>query len=200
MSRTIAMTAGGGMLAMLGGTFAITLVGQGPDCGVVSKGPHLSGDALALTSEAAEVVELHDLTKVPALIYFGYTFCPDVCPLDAARNAAAVDIMADQGIAVTPIFVTIDPARDTPARLVDYTANFHPDMIGLTGTTDQIAVAAAQFGAFYQRIDDDPDYYLMQHSTRTYLLRPDTTELVTFGRTATPDEVARQTVCLLVEV
>jgi protein SCO1/2 len=135
----------------------------------------------------------------PTVVYFGYTFCPDVCPLDAARNAAAVDILAEQGISVTPVFITIDPARDTQDVVGEYTDNFHPKMIGLTGSDEQIAAVSRAYKTYYSKADDDPDYYLMQHSTFTYLVLPET-GFVEFFRQPTPaEEVAEVTACFVTQ-
>ena len=85
----------------------------------------------------------------PALMYFGYANCPDVCPIDNARNAQAADLLEAQGIEVRPIFVTVDPDRDTPEVMADYAAFTHPRMLGLTGTPEQVAAAARRWRVYY---------------------------------------------------
>ena len=125
----------------------------------------------------------------PALVYFGYTFCPDVCPMDVARNVVAVEILADAGLTVKPVFITIDPARDTVDYLADFVANNHPKMVGLTGTAEQIAKAARAYKVYYRKQpSEDEDYYLMDHSSFSYFMVPDV-GFVDFLRSDLPPEV-----------
>jgi protein SCO1/2 len=83
-----------------------------------------------------------DLRGRPALIFFGYTQCPDVCPTTLLKLTEALDILGADGAAIQPVFITVDPLRDTPEVVADYVANFHPRLIGLTGTRTQIAARA----------------------------------------------------------
>ena len=109
-----------------------------------------------------QIVTDIDVLDQPALVYFGYTFCPDACPMDVARNVVAVEVLADSGLQVKPVFITIDPARDTPEYLADFVANNHPDMVGLTGTAEQVAQAARAYKVYYRKqLGDDEEYYLM---------------------------------------
>jgi len=132
----------------------------------------------------------------PSLVYFGYTFCPDVCPLDNARNAEAVDILEEKGFAVTPVFISIDPDRDTPEVLTDFTDNLHPRMVGLTGSTAQVRAASQAYKTYYKKQSED-EYYLMDHSTFTYLVLPDSGFADFFTREVTPDEMAERVACFL---
>jgi protein SCO1/2 len=109
------------------------------------------------------------------LIYFGYTFCPDVCPTELAVVAQALDKLApgDRNL-VAPIFITIDPARDNPAVMKDYVAAFHPAMIGLTGSEEQVAVAMKAYKVYGAKAkSDDPANYTVDHSSILYLVGPD---------------------------
>ena len=134
----------------------------------------------------------------PALVYFGYTFCPDVCPMDVARNVVAVEILADAGLTVKPVFITIDPARDTVEYLADFVANNHPEMVGLTGTAEQIAKAARAYKVYYRKQpSQDEEYYLMDHSSFSYLMVPGF-GFVDFLRSDLPPEVvADRVACVL---
>ena len=134
----------------------------------------------------------------PALVYFGYTFCPDVCPMDVARNVVVVEILADAGLTVKPVFITIDPARDTVDYLADFVANNHPEMVGLTGTAEQIAKAARAYKVYYRKQpSEDEDYYLMDHSSFSYFMVPDV-GFVDFLRSDLPPEaVADRLACVL---
>ncbi len=109
------------------------------------------------------------------LVFFGYTFCPDVCPMDLQIIAKAMDEMGQAGDRVQPIFISIDPARDTPEIIAEYARHFHPRLIGLTGSSRQTATAAWNYGAASMKIihEDHPEEYTVNHSALTYLLGPD---------------------------
>jgi protein SCO1/2 len=126
------------------------------------------------------------------LIFFGYTYCPDVCPTELARMATAIEQLGDQDrTKIQPLFITIDPERDTPEFLADYVAQFHPDIVGLTGSEEQIAQVAGAYRVFYAKADtDDPDYYLMDHSSFTYLMAPDGSNILVFPYDTAPGEMA----------
>ncbi len=158
------------------------------------------GGPFTLTDETGATVTDADVLKGPSLVYFGYSFCPDVCPFDNARNAEAADILEERGMEVTPIFITIDPARDTPEALKDYTENLHPKMVGLTGTQDQIDTAVRAYKAYgKKREDGDPEFYMMDHSTFTYLMLPGTGFADFFKRETTPEEMADRVACFIGE-
>ena len=100
-------------------------------------GGDIGGPFTLVDTKGQTVTDTDVLTK-PSLVYFGYTFCPDVCPMDMARNVEAVDLLAEKGIEVTPVFISIDPARDTPDALADYATNMHPNLVALTGSDEQV--------------------------------------------------------------
>ena len=133
------------------------------------------GGPFTLTDQSGARVTSAGLIDGPTLIYFGYTFCPDVCPVDVAVMASAVDLLAGQGFEVTPVFITIDPARDTPEALAYYAEAMHPEMVALTGTEAEVKAAADAYRVYYQRVDleDSAAGYLMSHSTFTYFVMPD---------------------------
>ena len=126
------------------------------------------------------------------LIFFGYSFCPDVCPTELARMASALDRMdADDLTKLQPLFITIDPERDTPDAMATYVEQFHPEIVGLTGSEEQIAEVARAYRVFYAKVDTgDPDYYLMDHSSFTYLMAPDGSNIAVFPYDTPPDEMA----------
>jgi protein SCO1 len=109
------------------------------------------------------------------LVYFGYTYCPDICPTSLAVTSEAMkQLTPDELARARLVFVSIDPQRDTPARLKDYVEFFHPNMVGVTGSADQIATAARQYGAAYARKDvGSAAGYVMDHSAWTYVVAPD---------------------------
>ena len=138
-----------------------------------TKPPPLEGAAIGgpftLVDETGATVRWSDYDGKWRMVYFGYTWCPDVCPFDLNRMMAGYRLWADEhpdmAGEVQPLFITIDPERDTPEKLVEFTANFGDELVGLTGTPEAIREAATNFSVFYERGSDDPNVgYLMQHS------------------------------------
>ncbi len=118
-------------------------------------------------------VSLHDFKGKVVLLYFGYTHCPDVCPTSLAVISQSMkDLDADQRSQVQPIFISVDPDRDSPAHLAEYSAFFHPSIIGLTGSRDEVDQVVGQYGAFYRMVDmkDSAMGYAVDHSSRIYLI------------------------------
>ena len=109
------------------------------------------------------------------LIFFGYTFCPDVCPTTLGEVALLLDGLGEKADRIQPLFVTIDPERDTPEILADYVTAFHPRIVGLTGTTEEIAAAASNYRVYYAKVTEEgaaEEDYLMDHSAYLYLIDP----------------------------
>lgn len=136
------------------------------------------GGAFTLIDQDGKTVRDTDFAGRWRLMYFGYGFCPDVCPTDLAlvgRGLAAFEAAAPVlGATVAPIFITIDPQRDTPATLKPFVAAFHPRLVGLTGTQTQISGVTRAYGVYARRMETgDPDNYLMDHSAMVYLFDPD---------------------------
>lgn len=184
-------------LALAVAVFLVFFNNRTSDCSTnsVASGEAAIGGPFTLVNQFGETVTDKDVITGPTLIYFGYTFCPDVCPLDLARNVGAVDILGERGEQVTPVFITIDPARDTPEELRDYAGAMHEEMIALTGTGDQIAAVARAYRVYYAKAGDGPDY-LMDHLTYSYLMSPDGF-LDFFRRDATPEEMAETISCYI---
>ena len=112
------------------------------------------------------------------LIYFGYTFCPDVCPVDLNYLALGLKLFerqdAQRAAKIQPIFITVDPARDTPTVLGDYVLQFHPRLIGLTGSSEQVRAAADAYVVQYtKQAGSTPDAYLVGHTNIAYLMGPE---------------------------
>jgi protein SCO1/2 len=143
-------------------------------------GAELGGD-FTLTDETGKTVHAADFAGRYTVFYFGYTFCPDVCPMDAANLMQGYHRFAhdhpDQAKRVVPLFVTIDPARDTPAVLATFTDAFGKELVGLTGTPAQIAAVAKEFAVYSEKRPapkgTPPEAYLMDHSRAAYLMGPD---------------------------
>ncbi len=129
------------------------------------------------------------------LVYFGYTYCPDVCPTALNRNSEAMDILGEQAEKIVPVFITVDPKRDTVEHMKEYAAFFHPRLVALTGTTEQVTAAAKAFRIYYSKVEEkgaDPDNYLMDHTAITYLMDPDGRFLLHFSHDATPEDMAKR--------
>ncbi|HEY9163120.1 MAG TPA: SCO family protein, partial [Magnetovibrio sp.] len=131
------------------------------------------GGPFTLTDSTGKRVTDKDFQGKYMLIYFGYTFCPDVCPTSLSIMAEALDALTPEQLAkVTPVFVTVDPERDTPEVMAAYVPNFHPKLVGLTGTLEEVKAAARGYKAYYAKVNEaDPDgNYTMDHSSITYLM------------------------------
>jgi protein SCO1/2 len=164
----------------------------------VAGGPGDIGGPFELVSETGDTVTDADIITGPTLIYFGYTFCPDVCPLDNARNAIAVEILEEEGRMVTPVFISIDPERDTPEILADFTDNMNPRMIGLTGSDAQTTAASEAYRTYFNIQEAGEDgFYLVDHSTFTYLVFPEHGFVEFFRRDDTPEEMATRISCFM---
>lgn len=156
------------------------------------------GGPFTLTSGTGETVTDQDVLAKPAIIYFGYTFCPDVCPLDTVRNADAAAILDERGYDVTPVFITIDPKRDTPDAVRDFTGNIYDKMVGLTGTEEQIASVADAYKVYYKAHDaEDDEFYLVDHSTYSYMTLPGMGFVDFFRRDNTAEEIADAAACYI---
>lgn len=109
------------------------------------------------------------------LVYFGYTYCPDVCPTELVKMGAALDELGKDGEGVTPVFITVDPARDTPERMREYASNFHPRLVALTGDAEAVTRAAKAYRVYFARSKDsgEGDDYLMDHTSIIYLMGTD---------------------------
>jgi protein SCO1 len=162
----------------------------------VAGGDNLGGPFELVNAEGQTVTDADVITE-PSLLYFGYTFCPDVCPLDVARNASAVDVLAERGMSVTPVFISIDPARDTPEVVGEFADNMHPKMIGLTGSPEQVKAASEAYRTYYKAHDAEDEFYLVDHSTFSYLVMPGEGFVDFFRRDVSPDQMADKIGCFI---
>lgn len=189
-------------VAALGAGAAWMLGGASDDAFAQCRGSQVAGGDIGgpftLVNGDGETVTDADVITEPSLIYFGYTYCPDVCPLDTARNALAVDLLAERGMSATPIFISVDPARDTPDVVDAFAENMHERMIGLTGSAEQVRAASRAYKTYYNAHDEDGDpYYLVDHSTFTYLVLPDHGFVEFFRRETSPEEMADTVACYI---
>lgn len=186
---------------VLGSLVAVRFAGTSPDEFAECRsdtvvGGQIGGPFTLVDGQGREVTDQQVLAK-PSLVYFGYTSCADVCPLDNTRNAAVADILAEKGYDVTPVFISVDPARDTPQIMQDYASNMSPRMIGLTGSEAQVKAAAQAYKVFYNIPNPQDEYYSVDHTTFTYLMLPGQGFMDLFDRDTTEEEISRRVACYL---
>ncbi|HUY69206.1 MAG TPA: SCO family protein [Alphaproteobacteria bacterium] len=149
------------------------------------------GGPFTLTDQDGKTVSDTDFRGKFLLVYFGYTYCPDLCPTGLSGIAHVLDTLGSEAKKVQTLFITIDPARDTPAKLKQYVESFHPGIMGLTGTPEQIAAVAKEYKVYYAKgeVVEGHDY-IMDHSNLIYLMGPGGTFLTSFPDDADPDGMA----------
>jgi len=143
--------------------------------GPIGTGKALVGGPFELTNQDGKRVKSADFAGKYMLMVFGYTTCPDICPSELQVVSAALDEMGPAADRIQPVFVTVDPTRDTPEVMKDYVANFRPGFVGLTGSEEDIAGIAKAYRVYYRKVEQtDPSIpYLMDHTTLVYLMGPD---------------------------
>ncbi len=155
------------------------------------------GGPFALTDQNGKKVRDTDFAGKYRIIYFGYTYCPDVCPVDVQNLAGGLRQIEKTdpalGARIVPIFITVDPERDTPGVLKQFVGAFHPRMVGLTGTAGDIADVAAKFAIFYQKQPPGPGGgYTVNHSRQAYLFDPAGKPLALLPQEGTPQAIATE--------
>jgi cytochrome oxidase Cu insertion factor (SCO1/SenC/PrrC family) len=143
--------------------------------GQIGSGTALIGGPFTMINQKGETVTDKTYAGQYMLVFFGFTNCEDVCPTELQVMTAAFNQMGPLADKITPLFVSIDPDRDTPEAMKDYVSNFYPRLQGLTGTPDQVAAIARAYHVFYAKVPDskDPKNYEMDHSSILYLMGPD---------------------------
>jgi protein SCO1/2 len=127
------------------------------------------------------------------IVYFGFTYCPDVCPTGLTAIAQAIDLLGADAVNVAPLFITVDPERDTPEQLKEYVRHFHPRLIGLTGAPEKIAAAAKAYRVYYAKARSPgapADEYTMDHTSIVYLMGRDGKFLAHFSHGTEPKAIA----------
>ncbi|NJM33934.1 MAG: SCO family protein [Rhodomicrobium sp.] len=175
---------------VIGGLAALTLRG-GPNSGVVHTGKALIGGPFSLADQSGKRVTDEQFRGKYMLVFFGYTYCPDICPAELQVMSAAMEKLGAKADRVAPIFITIDPERDDVATMSGYVSNFDKRFVGLTGTAEEIKAAASAYRVYYAKADGGaPDAYLMDHSTFVYLMDPKGEYVTHFGYGMTADQLA----------
>jgi protein SCO1/2 len=201
MLRVYAIAALVTVAGLIGATWWFTRASDdvfaGCRASAVGTGAASIGGPFTLVDETGKTVTDKDVITKPTLIYFGYTFCPDVCPLDNARNAEALTLLQERGYDAQAVFISIDPERDSPQVMAEFTEIMHPDMIGLTGSLEQVKAASQAYKTYFRKQEGDPEYYLIDHSTFTYLVLPGQGFVEFFKRDDTPEIMADRTACFI---
>lgn len=195
-------TASALILLMAGGAFLALKRGDDiyAQCrsSTVAGGMQAFGTEFTLTNGDGQRVTDQQVFDKPSLLYFGYTYCPDVCPLDNARNAEAIEILKERGLDAQAVFISVDPRRDTPEVLKDFTTVFSDDMIGLTGSEEEIAAVNKGWRNYYKvRDEEDQEFYLIDHMTNTFLVMPGGHTVEFFGRDLNPEAMADGVACFI---
>ena len=203
MIRIYSIGAAALVAVMLGVLGWLVLAGRGDDqfaqcrATAISGGAGAIGGPFELVDQTGRTVTDADVITMPTILYFGYTFCPDVCPLDTARNAMAVELMEEAGHIARPVFISVDPQRDTPVVLTQFSSVFHERMIGLTGSEEQIRAASRAYRTFYSVQPGDDEFYLIDHSTFSYLVLPGHGFVEVFRRDQSAEQVAESAACFI---
>jgi protein SCO1/2 len=153
------------------------------------------GGTFTLTNQDGVRMSEDEFKGKYRIIYFGYSYCPDVCPIDLSNLMLGLKLAekGDPALAekVQPIFISVDPERDTPAVLKQYVSAFHPRLIGLTGTPEEIAAVAKKYLIIYDiRKDEGSSEYLVDHSRQAYLFGPEGEPLALLPIDGTPEDIA----------
>jgi len=181
--------------AVAGLLVAALLIGAGGFLWLTGEagGPAIGGP-FTLENSSGKPVTDRDFRGKDLLVYFGYTYCPDVCPTTLNAVAAALDRLGPKAKDLTPIFITVDPQRDTPAVMKQYTAAFSPAIVGLTGTPEQIAKVAHEYRVYYAKhvTGPGPNDYSMDHSSILYFMGRDGRFIAPVRADEAPAEMAAQ--------
>lgn len=183
--------------AIIGFSFyALKVLDPGPKPGPVKSLMHFGsnniGGKFTLTDTENKTFTEENLKGKISLIYFGFTFCPDICPTSLQTISVALEKLSSNELEnVQVIFVTIDPNRDNITQLKSYLSNFHPNIIGLTGSEDQITKIADSYKVYYSKVepDSDSDLYQMDHSSIIYMMNKNGNYIKHFSSKATSDEI-----------
>ena len=168
----------------------VYLVDQHADSG---SGNVKIGGSFNLVDQTGKAVTDTDFHGKYMLVYFGYTFCPDVCPTSLSLIAGALDMLSPEQLDnVVPVFITVDPERDTPEVVGVYVEHFHERLVGLSGTSEQIKDIARKYKAYYAKVGDDPEDYTVDHSSITYLMGPDGAYAAHFGHNTPSEQMAKR--------
>ncbi|MCK5932209.1 MULTISPECIES: SCO family protein [Aurantimonadaceae] len=205
----IAAVSGVASLLLIGAILTVYLapkqgfatVGTTGESEFVKPGSVPIGGSFTLVDHTGQAVTQDDFEGKYLLVFFGFTYCPDICPTTLGEIAKTMDLLGDDAGAVQPLFISVDPERDTPEVLAEYVAAFHPAIIGLTGTPEQTDAVANAYRLYYEKTSaegeansssgaDDDGSYTVNHQGNTYLMSPEGEYLRHFSYGTPPEDMA----------
>lgn len=162
----------------------------------LSQHGRIPGGSFSLIDHKGRATTDQDFLGKFQLVFFGYTFCPDICPTTLNDIAVTLELLGDDAARIAPLFISVDPDRDTPAVLAEYVGLFHPAIIGLTGSREQVADVVRKYMVHVEKPHDaatadsaDDPYYTVDHSAFTYLMAPDGTFRTVFADGEPPEKL-----------
>ncbi len=163
-----------------------------PSGGVRAVGQATIGGPFTLTDHNGRRVTDADFRGRHMLVFFGFTHCPDVCPSALQVTSAALDKLGARAAALTPVFISVDPERDTPEQMKSYVSSFHKSFVGLTGSVEEVAAVARAYRVYFARAKDPKSTagYTIDHTTIIYLMGPDGKFLTHFTHATPVDTIA----------
>lgn len=192
--RFLTVIVTGFLIGAIGGAAALVLTRGASNPNVTTTGKALIGGPFTLVDQHGKTVTDRDFRGRHMLVFFGFTHCPDICPAELQVISASLDDLGPEAEKVVPIFITLDPERDTPEIMADYVKNFGSRFVGLTGSPEAIAEAAKAYRVTYQKFQDESmgDNYSVDHSALAYLMGPDG-EFITHIPYGTPADKMTET-------
>jgi len=182
------------LVIIAAGMVALLMQTTGLNQSASSSGTALIGGPFSLIDQTGKRVTEADFKGRPTLVYFGFTYCPDVCPTELSRISEVLAQLGDDGADLTPVFITIDPERDTRAVMAAYVANFDPRIVGLTGTLDEITAAAKAYRVYFAKVEDAGSQggYTMDHSAYVFLMSREGVYLAHFSSSTPLEEMVQK--------
>lgn len=173
--RLLAVVVAGFLIGALGGAAALVLTSGEPGAKVTTSGKALVGGPFTLVDQNGKQVSDADFRGRYMLVFFGFTHCPDICPAELQVMSESLAQLGPKAKEVVPIFITLDPERDTPEAMAAYVKNFGTEFVGLTGSQEAIAQAAKAYRVAYSKFQDDPNKadYSIDHSALVYFMGKD---------------------------
>ena len=194
MKRVVLIAAVFVAIAAVGVAWRLSALSSASEAATRSASQADFGGPFALTDQNGTRRTDADFRGKYMLVFFGYTYCPDVCPTTLAVESEALGKLGAGASRVVPIFITVDPKRDTPQKLKPYLASFGPSFVGLTGTDAEIAKVASAYRVYYQAHIDgraaNPESYSVDHTGNVYLMGPDGKFVAYYSPGILPDELA----------
>jgi protein SCO1/2 len=191
--RLLLVIVGSFLLGSLIGVGALMLNQESPNKNrVITSGQALIGGPFELVGKDGKTVTDKDFRGRYMLVFFGFTHCPDICPAELQVMSAALNDLGDKADQVVPIFITVDPKRDTPQLVTAYVENFGPNFVGLTGSPEAVDKAAKAYRVTYQKFQEEGagDNYSVDHSALVYLMGPDGKFVTHFPYGTSPEKMA----------